>query len=428
MAGPAAVLGVDPSRVSTPDELAACLDGLRRRRGLSYEVMEKAAAKVRSRPGGSRLEPLSKSTVGEIVTGRRLPAQGKLLTFLAVCEVAPADLAQWLAAWERASTADLARPVAGVRVRDARPRLLGVHAAISTPGVPDESPPEYVPRDVDAAEFGVRARVKAAAQGGGFVLFVGGSSVGKTRCAFEAVKTLLPEWWLVHPAGPAEVAALAAAPTPRTVVWLDEMQRYLDGEHGLTGAVMWALLGGPYPAVVIGTLWPDRYHAYTVVPATGGPDPYMREREVLGLAAVIGIGEEFTPAEHDRARAAAARDPQLREALGSAGYGLTQTLAAAPQLVARWQDAPAADPYGWAVLTAALDAARLGGRAPYPSICSERPRRAIAPARSRPGRQETGSSGPWPMPARSCTAPPPRGPRPGPESWARSPGTPWRTT
>ena len=148
--------------------------------------------------------------MGEIVTGKRLPTKGKLLTFLAVCEVAPADLAQWLAAWERASTADLARPAGAVRVRDARPRLLGVHAAISVPGVPDDVPPQYVPRDVDAAEFGIRARVKAAAQAGGFVLLVGGSSVGKTRCAFEAVKTLLPDWWLVHPAGPAEVAALAA--------------------------------------------------------------------------------------------------------------------------------------------------------------------------------------------------------------------------
>jgi hypothetical protein len=45
-------------------------------------------------------------------------------------------------------------------------------------------------------------------------------------------------------------------------------------------------------------------------------------------------------------------------------YGLTQTLAAAPQLVARWQDAQTAAPYGWAVLTAALDAARLGARSP----------------------------------------------------------------
>ena len=48
----------------------------------------------------------------------------------------------------------------------------------------------------------------------------------------------------------------------------------------------------------------------------------------------------------------------------SAGYGLTQTLAAAPQLVARWEDAQTANPYAWAVLTAALDAARLGARAP----------------------------------------------------------------
>ena len=152
--------------------------------------------------GGSRLEPLPKSTVGEIVTGKRLPAKGKLLTFLTVCKVAPADQDPWLAAWERAGTAGLARPAGAVRVRDARPRLLGVHAAISVPGVPDDVPPQYVPRDVDAAEFGVRARVSAAAQAGGFVLLVGGSSVGKTRCAVEAVKTLLPEWWLVHPAGP----------------------------------------------------------------------------------------------------------------------------------------------------------------------------------------------------------------------------------
>ena len=106
------------------------------------------------------------------------------------------------------------------------------------PGVPDEVLPEYVPRDIDAAGSGVRAKVAAAAERGGFVLLVGGSSVGKTRCAVEAVRAVLPDWWLVHPAGPAEVAALAAAPPPRTVVWLDELQGYLDGEHGLTGGVV----------------------------------------------------------------------------------------------------------------------------------------------------------------------------------------------
>ena len=125
-----------------------------------------------------------------------------------------------------------------------------------------------------------------------------------------------------------------------------------------------ALLNAPHPVVIIGTLWPDRYTAYTTVPAPGGADPHAREREVLDLADVVRIDPEFSPAEQDRARAAAARDPRLRVALEAAGYGLTQTLAAAPQLVARWEDAQTASPYAWAVLTAALDAARLGARAP----------------------------------------------------------------
>ena len=57
-------------------------------------------------------------------------------------------------------------------------------------------------------------------------------------------------------------------------MWLDELQRYLDGEHGLTGGVMRALLNAPHPVVIIGTLWPDRYTAYTTVPAPGGADPH----------------------------------------------------------------------------------------------------------------------------------------------------------
>ncbi len=191
------------------------------------------------------------------------------------------------------------------------------------------------------------------------MLLVGGSSVGKTRCAAEAVKALLPDWWLVHPAGPEQVAALAQVRFPRMVVWLDELQRYLDGEHGLTGAVVRALLNAPHPAVIIGTLWPDRYTTYTTLPAAGGADPNARKRQVLELADVVRVAPAFSPAEQDRARAAAARDLRLRAALESAGYGLTQTLAAAPQLVARWQDAQTAAPYAWAVLTAALDVASL---------------------------------------------------------------------
>jgi hypothetical protein len=115
------------------------------------------------------------------------------------------------------------------------------------------------------------------------------------------------------------------------------------------------------------------------MPAPGGADPRARERKVLDLAAVIRIGPELSKAEQERARAAAARDPRLQAALGTAGYGLTQTLAAAPQRVGRWEDAQAADPYAWAVLTAAMDTARLGARGrTAPTSCTWW-RRATAP-------------------------------------------------
>ena len=138
--------------------------------------------------------------------------------------------------WVAARMNSVRAPAGGTRVSQADPRRLGVHAAISVPGVPDDVPPEYVPRDADDGEFGLRGKVAAAAERGGFVLLVGGSSVGKTRCAFEAVTALLPDWWLVHPAGPARSSRWRPRRTARTVVWLDELQRYLDGEHGLTGA------------------------------------------------------------------------------------------------------------------------------------------------------------------------------------------------
>ena len=53
------------------------------------------------------------------------------------------------------------RPAAAVRVSEADPQRLGVHAAISVPGVPEEIPPKYVPPDVDAAEQILRARADA---------------------------------------------------------------------------------------------------------------------------------------------------------------------------------------------------------------------------------------------------------------------------
>ena len=75
--------------------------------------------------------------------------------------------------------------------------------------------------------------------------------------------------------------------------------RYLDGEHGLAGGAVRALLNAPGPVVIIATMWPDRYNACATLPAHSGPDPYAREREVLDLAAVIRISPQFGPAEQN---------------------------------------------------------------------------------------------------------------------------------
>src|ERR1022692_3865529 len=50
-------------------------------------------------------------------------------------------------------------PASAMRVSAADPQLLGVHPAITVPGVADGVPPAYVERDVDAAEHGIRERL-----------------------------------------------------------------------------------------------------------------------------------------------------------------------------------------------------------------------------------------------------------------------------
>ena len=114
------------------------------------------------------------------------------------------------------------------------PFALEVHRPVQPedprPGLP--ALPAYVPREHDT-ELG--AVVRAAAEGrSGIAVLVGGSSTGKTRACWEALRLLRdrPEpWRLWHPIDPSRPeAALRELPGigPRTVVWLNEAQFYLD--------------------------------------------------------------------------------------------------------------------------------------------------------------------------------------------------------
>lgn len=251
----------------------------------------------------------------------------------------------------RDGTVEVRRPITPIRVRDADPRRLGVHASIQVERAVGDVP-IYVARDVD-----VRLRaLLAAADRGAFVLLVGRSSAGKTRSLYEAVRATLAESWLVVPDGPGDVAALVDVASPGMVVWLDELQKYLTGEQRLTPGVVRDLLAAGM--VLVGTMWPDEYTVRTAPPVPGAQDQHRADRELLNIADVLDVADELSPAERARAQDLATRDGRLAAALASSDGGMTQVLAAGPQLVRWWQQAPT--PYGRALITAAVDARRLG--------------------------------------------------------------------
>lgn len=385
--------GTNPAEVHTRAEFGTALR--ERLGGKSVRVLEKAlqeqeAADHRVQTAGRLAHPVrtaaGKTGIFEVLNGTRSPKPELLRSLLGLVEASEEEHQLWLTAMQRLETGILP----GLpRVGEVDPRLLAGHKAIEVAGARGELP-EYVPRDTDSTPNGARAKIERGAARGGFVLLVGESSVGKTRCAYEAVTALLPGWWLLHPtAGLDELTALAEAPTARTVVWLDELQRYLNGRNGLTVDTVRALLTVPEPILLVGTLGPRLYETYSTSPQDPKDDPYQWEREVIDVADVAHIATAWSKAELNRAQEVAERDLHIRQAIDptTAGrFSPSQILAAAPQLVERWEQPT--DPYAGAVLAAAVDATRLGYQSPLPiellreaahGYCNDHDR-AVAPA------------------------------------------------
>ena len=264
-------------------------------------------------------------------------------------------------------------PAAGRLLGEVRdPFALEVHRPVQPEDPPPGLPvlPAYLPRGHDAA-LGRVAR--AAAEGrSGIAVLVGGSSTGKTRACWEALGVLRgqPEPWRVwHPIDPSRPdAALAELPRigPRTVVWLNEAQFHLDfPEAGLgerVAAGLRELLRDPgrAPVLVLATLWPEFWAVLTARPA-GGADPHAQARELLA-GHDITVPAAFTPAQV--AGLAGAGDVRLALAARSAADGqVIQFLAGAPELLARYRNAP---PAARALIEAAMDARRLGMGAGLP--------------------------------------------------------------
>jgi hypothetical protein len=233
--------------------------------------------------------------------------------------------------------------------------------------------PTFVERDQGPQ---IRNWMYAARETGGFLLLVGDSSVGKTRLLYETAREVLADFAVLAPdLGDGDlVNQLAAAtfPLPRLLVWLDELQRFLDGPYRTPGstpitvATVRRLLDAPTPVIILGTLWPEhaaQMRASETESRNDQPRPrYPNAVDILDDRRLHEVVlRTFSTGERHAATHLAARDPRLATALADPDFNVTETLAGARELVRRYERATNDQQ---AVIHAAVDAHRLGIHAP----------------------------------------------------------------
>jgi hypothetical protein len=246
--------------------------------------------------------------------------------------------------------------------------------------------PAYIRRPHDDLLAAVLDPVVAR---GRMVVVRGGSSTGKSRTAYEAVLGRLPGWRLEYPLDAASLARrLDAGIESRTVLWLNELRQYADDEGGpaVIGRLADLLQVGTF--LIITTMSHEDWHAYissAVRSIRGGADPSgvtgrllsrlpeLDEEDWLGISpakgGVVDVPETFSEQQLSEALQSGSR-PLAAAAKAAAAAGddgrLIQYLAGVPDLI-RQYEAPGGNPYGQAVITAAMDAARLGCASPLPT-------------------------------------------------------------
>ncbi|BCY09803.1 hypothetical protein L3i22_048910 [Actinoplanes sp. L3-i22] len=281
-----------------------------------------------------------------VLQGQRTPQKPVLESFLDALNPSVGERVEIMETWERLTDESREWQSGLVRVAEVSPRELGVNAGI-------RPLPGYVPRHFDPD---LRQLIEDGTRQGCFVVLIGGSSTGKTRSLYEAVRAKAEQWWLAQPADTRDIYRLLDEPDRRAVIWLDELARFFDQTPALTKPQVARLVRAGH--IVVGTLWFEDYKARMDSRVTGAA-----ERELLVFAEPIDVPPRFRPAEQLCARQLATTDSAIRAALDASEDGLTQVLAAGPELMRRWEHAP---PYARAAITAAADARRLGILSPLP--------------------------------------------------------------
>ncbi|MFI9452598.1 hypothetical protein [Amycolatopsis sp. NPDC052450] len=348
---------------------------------------------------------ISKSTISDVFNRAGMPTWKTVETFVRAClrharVQRPAkilstpldDLGWWESRWldARASrstamenpglkTSPTTRPIGAWDPFD-----LAIHRVMNV-GAPEgdtsSALPGYLRRDHDAYVD----QLLADPQRSVMIVLLGGSSTGKTRTLYEAISRhdLLRNWPLRYPRDAAQLLRTLQSGDvrlQRSVLWLNDLQGHLTGADGPAAAAeLQRLLDGdvPGPVVIVGTLWRPQWDEFTSEPLR---DLYSQARRLLlHQVKTVEVPEEFT--EHQLAALRDDHDADRRLVSAAAAAGskrlVIQTLTGGPLLVDRYERPHSQN--GWyarAVLSAALDARRMGLHRPIPAAVL----RAAAPA------------------------------------------------
>ncbi len=199
-----------------------------------------------------------------------------------------------------------------------------------------------------------QVELEAAVGPGKAALVVGPSMSGKTRLAVEVIKRKFPDALLLSAESGKALREMldGGLVTTGIVVWLDELERFLEVD-GLTVGLLNRLTDGR--AIVIATIRSKELELYQ-------PSDELHEQRPIGGEVVkqfneISLERRLTGPELDRVRAANV-DPGVLAAVYH--YGLAEYLGAGPVARQRFEKGEITSPVGHALVQAAVDWRRTG--------------------------------------------------------------------
>jgi hypothetical protein len=251
------------------------------------------------------------------------------------------------------------------RVSDVDPIMLGVKESIdsTTKGLP-----EYVARDCDDD-------LEWAISEGGMVLLHGPAAAGKSRTAARAVAALRGDHSLLIPSSVGALRALADGGFLffDMVIWLDDLERYLDSDGLDVGLLHRVCQPGRRDVSIVATMRDEVLRPLISAATAERVSEGLVASQQPGVEVVrqligrrrIRIDPELSTAE--RQRATESTDSRVGEATNS-GIGFGEYLIAGPAMMGHWEHGEGPTfLLGQALVSAAVDCRRAGYHDPVPA-------------------------------------------------------------